>query len=99
MNGFWSFVLYAIPWWLWGLLGLMVLAAVAFIWKGIGPRNLIMIAIGIGAAVVLGRSRQKGYQDRKSEEEKEHDRIEKEYHEIDNLPRNVDAAYKRLRDD
>jgi len=99
MNGFWSFVLYQIPWQLWVLIGLMVLAAVAFVWKGIGPRNLIMIAIGIGAAVVLGRSRQKGYQDRKSEEEKEHEEIDRKYREIDNRPRDVDAAYKRLRDD
>lgn len=59
-------LIYAVPWWVWLALGLVV---VGVILKLFGWRWAVAMASAVGAAVLLDRARQQGYQDRKAQEQ------------------------------
>lgn len=98
MDAIWSFLLYAIPWWVQAIvlaviLGVPTYLIVAMIW-GREAANRALLTI-IGAAAVAGaasRLRQQGYTDRRAEEEKAldaaEDFVDDKRHEIDTLPDN-----------
>lgn len=76
MDWLWSFLLYALPWWLQVailalIIGVPVYLVVAMIWGRPVANRLLLPIAGILAAIGLAsRSRQQGYYDRRAEEEK-----------------------------
>lgn len=90
-----DWLVYQIPWYVWAVLGVIVAVAVQ---RFFGWRNAIMAAIGIGAAVLLHRSRQQGYRDRVNQEREEREELRDEYDQIDSDGRGANDAYDRLRD-
>lgn len=58
---FWQWILYSVPWWVWLILGLIIVGAVQYFWGW----QKALAALGVVAAVVLlGKSRQQGWEDK-----------------------------------
>jgi len=58
---FWNWIIYSVPWWVWTILGLIIVGAVQYFWGW----QKALAALGVVAAVVLlGRSRQQGWEDK-----------------------------------
>lgn len=58
---FWQWIMYSVPWPVWAVLGLIVVGAVQYFWGW----QKALAALGVVAAVVLlGRSRQQGWEDK-----------------------------------
>lgn len=58
---FWQWLLYSVHWAVWAILGLIIVGAVQYFWGW----QKALAALGVMAAVVLlGRSRQQGWEDK-----------------------------------
>ena len=68
----WQWIAYSVPWWVWALLGLVVVGAIQYFvgWKK------ALAALGVLAAIVLlGRARQQGWQDKVKADMKAADKL------------------------
>lgn len=63
-----DFLMYAVPWWVWALLGLVAALGVAHIF---GFRPAMWVLGVVVALVLLNRARQSGFQDRVNQQKQE----------------------------
>lgn len=68
----WDFLFYTIPWWVWGILGLV---AVLFVWRLLGTKASLALAGVIGLFLVDRRARQQG---RALEVQRQKERVQRE---------------------
>ena len=55
----WQWILYTVPWWVWAVLGLIVVGAVQYFW---GWQKALAALSAVAAVVLLGRARQQGWE-------------------------------------